>query len=319
MKSGIDLKIKNRVFNTYPVVLHHPGNVGGPNNIFGIIRIKKMLFSIIGKNSLEYFCGRKEIINYKVPAIQMRSSRKTKELLTVVVITNFDEPGSAPRSLRAFGVDCKLLGRETKNWSNIEKIRLLKRELPNIRTKYIMLLDSDDTFVVDGLDRVIEKIESMPECKLLMNAAQNFWPPILHQIGNSYEFCNHIGNEKKSRHRYVNSGVFIADVEFLKEILEEEIVPPKEDDDQGLFCLLYQKYYPAFQLDYYCDVFQCEFDEELFVDSNSLPFWQKIYVHSESRLFPVFSFFFRVRQHALRMLSRQRFTKSIIKKYYSID
>jgi hypothetical protein len=319
MKPGIDFRIKNKKFNTCPVVFHHPGNVGSKNNIFGIIRIKKMLFSILGKNSSEYFCGRKEIINYKVPAIQMESSSKTKELLTVVVITNLDEPGSGPRSLKAFGVDCKIVGREVENWSNIEKMRLLKRELPNIGTKYIMLLDSDDTFVVDGLDRVIEKIESIPECRLLMNAAQNFWPPVLHRIGNSYEFCNRIGSEKKSMHRYVNSGVFIAEVEFLKEILEEDIDPPKEDDDQGVFCLLYQKYYPAFQLDYYCDVFQCEFDEELFIETNSLPFLQTTYFHSESKSYPIRSLFFRIRQYALRRLSRQRFTKGIIKKYYSID
>ena len=319
MKPKIHIKIKNKRFNTCPIVFHHPGNVGGPNNIFGIIKIKKMLFSILGKNSSEYFCGRKEVINYKVPAIQMESSRKTKELLTVVTITNLDEPGSAPRSLRAFGVNCRILGREVKDWKNVEKIKFLKRELSSISTKYIMLLDSDDTFVVDGLDRVIEKIESMPECRLLMNAAQNFWPPILHRVGNSYEFCNRIGNEKKTNHRYVNSGVFIAEVEFLKEILEEKIDNPYKDGDQGLFCLLYQKFYPAFQLDYYCEVFQCEFDEELSVDSNSLPFWQKIYFHSESKSYPILSFFFRIRQYALRRLSRQRFTKGIIKKYYSID
>jgi hypothetical protein len=319
MKSGIDLKIKNKKFNTYPIVFHHPGNVGSQNNIIGIIRIKRMLFSIIGKNSSEYFCGRKELINYKVPSIKMESSNKTKELLTVVAITNLAEPGSGPRSLKSFGVDCKILGRDVKNWSNIEKIRLLKRKLASISTKYIMLLDSDDTFVVDGLDRVIEKIESMTECKLLMNAAQNFWPPILHRVSNTYEFCNHVGNERKSSHRYVNSGVFIAEVGFLKQILEEEIAPPKEDDDQGLFCLLYQKYYPAFQLDYYCEVFQCEFDEELIVDSNSLPFWQKIYFHSESKLHPILSFFFRTRQFVLRRLLRQGFTKTILKKYYRID
>lgn len=319
MKSNIDIVIKNKKFNTCPVVFHHPGNVGSKNNIIGIIRIKRILFSVIGKDSFEYFCGRKEIINYKVPAVQMESSSKTKELLTVVAITNLAEPGSGPRSLKAFGVDCKILGRDVKNWSNIEKMRLLKRELPNISTKYIMLLDSDDTFVVDGLDRVIEKIESMPECRLLMNAAQNFWPPVLHRVGNSYEFCNRIGREKGSMHRYVNSGVFIAEVEFLKEILEEDIAPPREDDDQGLFCLLYQKNYPAFQLDYYCDVFQCEFDQELCVDTNSLPFWQKTYFHSESKLYPIFSFFFRMRRNALSVLSKQRFTKSILKKFYAID
>jgi hypothetical protein len=321
MNSGIDIDItvKNKAFNTHPVVFHHPGNVGSKNNIIGIIKIKRMLFSVLGKDSSEYFCGRKELIRYKVPTVQMESSRKVKELLTVVAITNLDEPGSGPRSLKAFRVDCKILGSGVKRWNNIEKVRLLKRELSIIGTKYIMLIDSDDTFVVNGLDRVIEKIESIPECRLLMNAAQNFWPPILHRVSNSYEFCNRIGNEKKSKHRYVNSGVFIAEVEFLKELLEEDIAPPKEDDDQGLFCLLYQKYYPAFQLDYYCEVFQCEFDEELIVKSNSLPLRQKIYFHSESKLYPVFSFIFRLRQFMVRVLLRQRFSKPILKKFYRID
>lgn len=319
MKPDIDLRVKNKKFNTYPVVFHHPGHVGSQNNIFGIIKIKKILFSVIGINGSEYFCGRKELIRYKIPSVQFESSRKVKELLTVVAITNLDEPGSGPRSLKAFGVDCKIIGRGVKKWSNIEKIRLLKRELSTIRTKYIMLLDSDDTFVADGLDRVIEKIESMPECKLLMNAAQNFWPPILHRVSNSYEFCNQIGNEKKSRHRYVNSGVFIAEVEFLKKLLKEDIAPPKEDDDQGLFCLLYQKYYPAFQLDYYCDVFQCEFDEELIVESNSLPFRQKIYFHTESKLYPILSFIFRARHKAIRVLSGYGLSKAVINKFYCID
>jgi hypothetical protein len=319
MNSGIDITVKNKKFNTHPVVFHHPGHVGSKNNIFGIIKIKKKLFSVIGKDSSEYFCGRKELIRYKIPSVQFESSRKVKELLTVVAITNLDEPGSGPRSLKAFGIDCKIFGRGVKKWSNIQKIRLLKRELSNINTKYIMLLDSDDTFVVDGLDRVIEKIESMPECKLLMNAAQNFWPPILHRKSTTYEFCNRIGDEKKSRHRYVNSGVFISEVEFLKDLLEEDIAPPKEDDDQGLFCLLYQKYYPAFQLDYYCDVFQCEFDEELIVESNSLPLRLKIYFHTESKLYPILSFIFRLRQFVLRVLLRQRISKSILTKFYRID
>ena len=301
-----NFKIRNKLFGTYPIIFHHPGYVGGPNNIVGILKIKKLFFNFVKGPSGQTFLDRKEMIKYEIPASRELPTPDICKELTVIFITNLKEMGSAPRSLDYFGMPYRVFGSEVKNWKNSEKIALLIKELPLITTKYFLLMDTDDTFAVDKLDRILEEIKSKPECKMLLNAAQNFWPAEQLEKYDVLSFCDKIGKEKKSAHKYINSGVFITETAFYRKIVPDMDVTkaPLIGSDQSLFYLLYKKYYPKVQLDYHCKVFQCEFDQELVIEAKSIPSWKRIYIHTESKIYPYYLIYLKNRQKLLRYLYR---------------
>lgn len=290
-----NFRVRNRVFGTYPSVFHHPGIIGGsgPNNIYGIVQLKKMFFDLIGDPSNGSFWDRKEKIRLNIPEVSSDQVSSTSNVITIIFVTNLKELGSAARSCDFFGIPYRILGQEISVWSNTLKLKLLRDEIPKIKTKYIMLLDSDDVFLIDNISHIVNTFELYFECDMLLNAAQNFWPKNWlkyeeneHEI---YQFMNQIGNQIGSRHKYMNSGAFIAKTIFLKEMLKELNIEegPVPDDDQSLYILLYKKYYPRMQLDYNCRIFQCEFDEELVVESPLLPWYKRQILHSRSLIYPL--------------------------------
>ena len=62
----------------------------------------------------------------------------------------------------------------------------------------------------------------------------------------------------ESPFKYLNSGLFIAKVDFFREIFEDIINTPLFEDqtDQGQFHQIYRKYFPRMQIDYGCRIFQ---------------------------------------------------------------
>ena len=141
---------------------------------------------------------------------------------------------------------------------------------------------------------------------MLLNAAQNFWPAEQLEKYDVLSFCDKIGKEKKSAHKYINSGVFITETAFYRKIVPDMDVTkaPLIGSDQSLFYLLYKKYYPKVQLDYHCKVFQCEFDQELVIEAKSIPSWKRIYIHTESKIYPYYLIYLKNRQKLLRYLYR---------------
>lgn len=183
-------------------------------------------------------------------------------------MTNLQEPGSGPRSLDYFGTPYRILGSRIEKWSNKLKIKFLNSEIPNIKTKYFLLLDNDDTFLVDNLSKVVETFETSFTCDMLINAAQNLWPKRQLEKSGVRSFCERIGDKVGSYHKFVNGGAWIARTQFYKEIMGTFDIDkaPLPGDDQSALYLLYKKHYPKIQLDHFCAIFQCEFDEELEVE-----------------------------------------------------
>lgn len=284
-----DFRVRNKVFGTYPSVFHHPGRIGDGNRIFGIVQLKKLWFDLIGNSENGFFWDQKENLRFKIPTPSQSIAKEIGDQVTVIFVTNLKEPGSGPRSLDYFGIPYRILGSNIKVWSsNGLKIKLLNQELPNIKTKYFMLLDANDTFVISDLSRVLDLFENSFDCDMLLNAGQNLWPHWLDEMKEFQEFCDQIGDQVGSAHRYVNTGALIAKTDFYKEIVQTFDIDqaPLPGDDQAAFYPLYKKYYPKIQLDYYCQIFQCEFDEEILIESSLLPWYRKYLIHSQTRLYP---------------------------------
>ncbi|WP_373541659.1 glycosyltransferase domain-containing protein [Chamaesiphon sp.] len=285
----IIFQVKNKKFNTYPSIFHHPGKIGDGNKILGIIQLKKLFFASICEKENGCFIDHKEKISFKIPTPSSSISAVANKL-TVVFVSNLKEIGSGPRSLDYFGVPYRIIGSQVEQWSNELKLKLLNDELSSIKTKYFMLLDSNDTFIVNDFNRAMKIFETLFDCDILLNAGQNLWPSWPDEMREHQLFCDRIGERVKSNHKYVNTGAFIAKTEFYKEIMKTFDIDksPLPGSDQAAFYPLYKQYYPKIQLDHTCKIFQCEFDEELEIESSILPWYRKHLVHTKSLAYPLF-------------------------------
>jgi hypothetical protein len=258
--------VRNRVFETRPILFHHPGRTGrgNSNRIEGLIELKRDLFATIREGGGGWFRDRKEGHRLPVPA----SAAVDEELgqwLTVVFVSNLAEPGSGPRSLDHFGCPYRIIGRDIKRWSFQERLRAIDGFLPEIDTEYMLVADADDVFAVASLRTALERFEDEFDCEMLINAAQNFWPPELDRDPSIRAFCDATPAPGGPEHRYVNGGLWIGRTDFYREIAAEVLLTPpvRPGSDQCVLYCLYQKHHPAIQVDHRCRIFQCEFDEEL--------------------------------------------------------
>ena len=80
-----NFKIRNKLFGTYPIIFHHPGYVGGPNIIVGILKIKKLFFNFVKGPSGQTFLDRKEMIKYEIPASRELPTPDIWKELTVLL------------------------------------------------------------------------------------------------------------------------------------------------------------------------------------------------------------------------------------------
>ena len=262
------MRVRNKSFGTYPTIFHHPGRIGdiNGNRVSGIVKLKQRFFeSIADPDNRREFFDRKEKIQLSVPRTPETSNPVSN--LSVVFVSNLKELGSSPRSLDHFGIPYFVLGKDIVEWSNAEKLRAIHEFLPEVETKYLMFLDSDDTFVISHLRYVVDLFEREFSCEMLINAAQNCWPPELFsdEFRECVDFAENVAEARLGSRKYINSGAWIARTSFYREFSEDLLATkaPQEGDDQGLFYILYKKYYPRILLDYRCQIFHCEFDEEL--------------------------------------------------------
>jgi hypothetical protein len=230
----------------------------------GIIDLKRDLFALIGDPANGYFIDRKEGHRLPIPNVAPVDS-EVAQRLTTIFVSNLDEPGSAPRSLDYFGCPYLVIGKEIVEWGFQKRLKAIAAHLEEVGTEYLMVLDSDDVFAVDSLATVVDRFEKRFECDMLMNAAQNFWPPELEDDPGLRKFCESTPSVGGPEHKFVNGGLWIARTEFYRGIVDEVMStrPARDGCDQSVFYQVYRNHYPAIQMDYRCEIFQCEFDEEL--------------------------------------------------------
>jgi len=244
------IKIKNKYFNSYPVVFHHNGRPSRFNHPSGKL-IKKKVFDYFSDGSGDTFRGRKERVDYPIPK-KSSEFNKISDKLTIFMVTNLVEKGSAARSLDYFNLKYKIEGKNIVKYTPFEKYKKLIDFIPTVKTKYMMLFDTDDVFIVDGLGSLVNNFEKEMDCKMLFNAECWNYPKV-DQEQTRFEEEVVLFN---TPFKYLNSGVWISNVEFLKDKYEELLSLSSYNDDQAIFKRFYKMFYPKVKIDYKCKYFQ---------------------------------------------------------------
>ena len=225
------INLKNTLFNTEPFLVHmngsHLKNKAGRS-------LRTEVFNFINSNVYEGEGGIRDTTYF------ICSSYGERE-------TNIE------KTFKFFKVPYVMKGRGTEGWVNTMKAGLLADYLPNITTKYTMGIDSHDVFLLKEANGMIDAFEKDFDCEMLFNGELV-----------SYPENNEIANFERdiygdSPFRYLNSGVWIAKTEFLREVVGDilEFRSSRPRSDQEIYRKLHKKYYPRVQVDSRCRLFQC--------------------------------------------------------------
>jgi hypothetical protein len=163
------------------------------------------------------------------------------------------EFGTLEQTLRYFRVPYVVKGQGTEAWRNTMKAPLLVDYISQATTKYTMGIDCYDVCLIKDANELVDIFEREFDCDMLFNGELISYPP-----------SDDLANFERSRYGddtpfcYLNSGVWIARTEFLKEIAQDILSfrSRNKRSDQIVYRYLHQKYYPRIQIDKYCKLFQ---------------------------------------------------------------
>jgi hypothetical protein len=138
-------------------------------------------------------------------------------------------------------------------WYQEFKLKTLKSALSGMKTEFIMGLDSFDVLLLDDPEKALDRFRKF-DCEMLFNASCYNWP-------RDFKTSAFEESVVKGKFRYLNSGCFLAKVEFIRKLLEENLSRDNSGkqelpDDQAFYKLMYQKYYPKIKIDSRCEIFQ---------------------------------------------------------------
>ena len=143
-----------------------------------------------------------------------------------------------------------------------QKVNMIKSYIENLPDHDVLFFcDGYDTFVTDSLDEIVYRYLSMNH-RIIFSSERSCWP----DEGLASEIIKTnktITPYEDTPYKYLNSGLFIAQVGELKSILEDV----SDDSDDQLFYqkkYLEQKYDMALDLE--CYIFQCS--ESAIIQSN---------------------------------------------------
>lgn len=139
-------------------------------------------------------------------------------------------------------------------FSNRIKIHSFIEGFDKIKTKYVLGLDSFDVIIVGELENILEKFKNF-NCNLLFNATNFNYP----------NYATHLNTPEENKNqyfKYLNSGCFIGEKNFIKSVFSECLFLPEElksqypQSDQFLLKFLYFDKYPNIRIDSCCEIFQ---------------------------------------------------------------
>jgi hypothetical protein len=171
------------------------------------------------------------------------------EDLTVVTWNNKKRISGLEAQLNKFQIPHVVLGKENSFWASnrIKPKTLLKH---NFSTKYVLAMDAFDVMIIRDLSNIIDDFKNF-NAKILFNATSTIWPEVeehgkIEESLANYPFA------------FFNSGVFIGEIEYIKEVFSEIPYSKKEYpySDQYLIRQEYHKRYPEIQIDWQCKIFQ---------------------------------------------------------------
>ena len=225
--------LHNITYDTYPMVIHCPGKLN-PDSWQSLLDI--------------FF---------------QRAKRNFGPVKDATIITwNNGEKGLFERSLDHIGVPYIVLGKNVKNWKNPIKIELTNRAFHDIKTKFVIGIDSHDAIICKDPNEIISTFTfSFPKVKMLFNCGPVHHPPVNRSF---FKFQERIGLGHDFRH--LNSGAWAGETEFCKMFFESCINSRQFDEnpmngwwdlsDQMYIKSTFPQYHPKVQLDYTSEIFQ---------------------------------------------------------------
>jgi hypothetical protein len=244
------IRIHNLETGTFPCVLHHGG---GDALCAQGLELKRAFFALIAGPRGHFHLSKsgrpRGLQTYPLPSRPARLRRLPD--LSIVTWTSYRFPGSAELSLAHHGVAIDLFHPRGR-WRNIRKLRLMRDYLERIDTRYVLFLDSHDTFVTSDIAHVVDAFGKLG-VRMLFQADAHDWPSSEPLRG----YYDGIAPPGASL-RYLCSGIFMGEVDFVKRVVDRALAtePLLEHDDQGVYKQVFREFQPDVQLDYWCELFQ---------------------------------------------------------------
>jgi len=229
-----------------PLVAHFPGNY------------YKSISNPVGK-----------FFNQLSSRIQSLSFPKN---MTVLTWNSHAHKSTLEKHLNKFNAPHMVLGRGCK-WHFRRKIDLTLSALRGISTPYVMGLDANDVLVWGDFQRAVNFLAASPH-GMLLNSDYTYFPTIPTVTDDLVLF------QEETGHKYLNSGVWIAEYDTCLEFFENanSAKPPTDlvskptppyrlasggictptnppHCDQAVFNYMFKKMHPKMGLDYDCDLF----------------------------------------------------------------
>ena len=226
----MNVKLKNKIYNTYPSILHCP------NKTF------RNQFLLEGVRPFW-------------PRLISNSAKRLRLPVEIKIITfNNRSHKSLLEKLDLLGVDYLVLGKNVAYWYNRLKIKLLVENLNEVREEFILVLDADDVLIMSSLEDIIEKFIAF-DCEVLFNSEPYPWPLEFFYSDMEKAIC-------KESFCHLNSGCFIGRTEFCRKLYREcftyrdSIVDNHAYSDQIKIKPFYIKMHPQIKIDFSSKIFQ---------------------------------------------------------------
>ncbi len=224
--------LTNHLFGTTPIILHFPGESGRSTCLWSM---------------------RKSILrNLQPPKSPLRTDL---EVVTVADSTSqilFDV-------MHSLDLPLTVLDASGRPWDYLLKPILLLEYLSRTTSRYILFLDAADVIVLGDINIIVDYLESL-NAQCLFNATIHV------ATFNAEDASCEMSRHQPPPFQHLNSGVFIAKVDFLKYFLEQvfSIYESAKRDgqvsadagEQTWFRKIHNQLYPASQLDNRCEMFQ---------------------------------------------------------------
>lgn len=268
-----EITVKNHYFDTHPFAFHHHGRPSLPAaNEYGGYDFKRDVFSRLtsfdaqgDKRPRLKFRGVKDSRQEYPKPYASDSVNPLNEKLQVFTVCNRPQLGCSMYCMDHFGMDYCVLGADVVKYDHWVKIGLLLEYIPTITKPYTMFMDADDIFFSRDPTHLVETFESEMNCSMLLNGEGWFYPkgyPMELRAWEDEVACD------KSPYKYLNSGLWIANTNFLQGPFYQTLKAgaeafksdaedkPYSDNDQGMFHCVYNKLYPDMRVDHTCQFFQ---------------------------------------------------------------
>ena len=177
--------------------------------------------------------------------------------------------------------DLKMFGGGWQKWENFKtKLDILLEELPKYKDDYQLVLftDARDVMYWRGKKYIKKALKEFEDFKMVINAETNCYP--------NKDLKEAQDKIESGKYRYLNSGMFVGEIDFVIDILKK----CKEDgldDDQESFQNIYLEMPEYIKLDSNCELFQVMWDEEFGRSANfDIIFNNKFIYNIETDTYP---------------------------------